>query len=92
MGYLPNMPPDCGPYSVEIRRESFYLRGEDCYEAERGNGEYPEHVIYTYGDRAGTIEILTADIPHVMACLRLVAEREGIDLTGGSAATESEPS
>lgn len=70
-----------GEYSVEVRRESFYLRGEDCYEAENNGGAYPRHVIYHYGTRAGTVEILIEDIPKIRAALDQVERisKEGKD-------------
>lgn len=110
MGFIPAMPPECGEYSVEIRRESFYLRGEDGFEQ---TGEHPcpqgcdvvgphahgewgyvekRHALFVYPNDSGmdvpptlrtgqgTVEILLEDIPKVMACLRLVAEHEGITL------------
>jgi len=80
MGFIPEMPVECGEYSVEIRSESFYLRGEDTFEAEYEAGEYPRHCIQVYGKKAGTVEILLEDIPKVIACLELVAAHEHIEV------------
>jgi len=70
MGHCPDSTPEMGEYSVEIRRESFYLRGADSY-----NGP-ARHAIELYpsphGGSQGTIEILLEDIPKIRACLDLV--------------------
>jgi hypothetical protein len=59
--------PQMGEYSVEVRRESFYLRGEDAYNGDR------RHAINLYparpdGDQ-GTVEILIEDISKIRAAL-----------------------
>jgi hypothetical protein len=64
--------PEMGEYSVEVRRESFYLRGEDCYDREI------RHAIELYpsskngSHSQGTVEILIEDIPKIRAALDLV--------------------
>lgn len=69
MGFCAEPVPEMGEYSVEVRSESFYLRGEDCYDAEHNGAEYPRHIIHTYGKRAGTVEILIEDISKIRAAL-----------------------
>lgn len=70
MGFCPESTPEMGEYSVEVRRESFYLRGADSY-----NGSV-EHAIELYpsssGGHLGTVEILIEDIPKIRAALDLV--------------------
>jgi hypothetical protein len=67
MGMCLDSTPEMGEYSVEVRRESFYLRGEDSYEDE------VEHGIFLYPSpstgRQGTVEILIEDIPKIRAAL-----------------------
>lgn len=86
MGYIPQPTPAMGPYSVEVRRESFYLRGDsDADVDQRRQGT--RHGIFLYPDpypdgRQGTVEILLEDIPKVRAALDLV---EQIDQEGSAA-------
>lgn len=62
MGYVAEPDPAMGEYSVEVRRESFYLRG---------SGE--RHAIYIYESPirhgTGTAELLIEDIPKIRAAL-----------------------
>lgn len=64
--------PLLGEYSVEVRRESFYLRGADTYEKEE------RHAIELYpssrdgAHNQGTCEFLIEDIPKIRAALNLV--------------------
>lgn len=61
MGYVAEPTPRMGEYSVEVRRESFYLRGD--LHAHRV-------FIYPWGEEGdGTVEFLTADIPKIRAAL-----------------------
>lgn len=59
-----------GEYEVEVRRESFYLRGA------RNEDDQARHAINLYPDkpigRQGTVEILIEDIPKIRAALSLV--------------------
>lgn len=61
MGMILESTSQMGEYSVEVRRESFYLRGDG------------RHVIFVYPNREddsfGTVEILTEDINKIRACL-----------------------
>jgi hypothetical protein len=69
MGFCPDSTPEMGEYSVEVRRESFYLRGASTY-----NVRPQRHAIHIYddGQGQGTVEILTEDIPKIRAALDLV--------------------
>lgn len=69
MGYCADPTPEMGEYSVEVRGESFMLRGEEprtAYDASR-------HGIFLYptfkGGRQGSVEILIEDIPKIRAAL-----------------------
>jgi hypothetical protein len=72
MGLCLESTPEMGEYSVELRRESFYLHGEDTYDQER------RHAIELYpssndgSHSQGTIEILIEDIPKIRAALDLI--------------------
>lgn len=72
MGFCPDSTPEMGEYSVEIRRESFYLRGEDSYDKPRRHAIelYPSANDGHHGQ--GTVEILIEDIPKIRAALDLV--------------------
>lgn len=78
MGFVAEPTPEMGEYSVEVRRESFYLRGEDAYGKSRADA--PRHGITvnpTPGEHGqGTVEILIEDIPKIRAALDQV---EAID-------------
>jgi len=67
MGYYAHPTPAMGEYSVEVRSESFILRGEDSYLGEK------EHGIFVWAvpsnGRQGSVEILLADIPKIRAAL-----------------------
>jgi hypothetical protein len=67
MGYLARPTPQMGEYSVEVRRESFIIRGEDDYDSPR------RHVLHLSprrpGHRTGSAEILLEDIPKIRAAL-----------------------
>ena len=65
MGMCLDSTPDMGEYSVEVRRESFYLRGQDSYEQMRRHGIN----VYDSGHGQGTVEILIEDIPKIRAAL-----------------------
>lgn len=70
MGMCLESTPEMGEYSVEVRRESFYLRGADSYDKRQ------RHAIELYPSspdgRQGTVEILIEDIPKVRAALDAV--------------------
>lgn len=70
MGMILDSTPEMGEYSVEVRRESFYLRGEDSYDkpARHALELYPSRP----GNNQGTVEILIEDIPKIRAALDLV--------------------
>jgi hypothetical protein len=72
MGFCLEQTPEMGEYSVEVRRESFYLRGEDSYEQEKRHAIelYPSSQDGRHGQ--GTCEILIEDIPKIRACLDAV--------------------
>jgi hypothetical protein len=74
MGYCAQPTPDMGEYSVEVRHESFILRGEDSYEGEKEHGLFVWAV--PAGGHQGSVEILLADIPKIRAALDQ-AERIG---------------
>src|ERR1700677_2866052 len=67
MGMLLDPTPKMGEYSVEVRRESFYITGEDSSEGDR------RHAFHVYHSRPdgiqGTVEILIEDIPKIRAAL-----------------------
>ena len=73
MGYCAEPSPEMGEYSVESRRESFFIRGEDAYEAAKGRGRMPLHVLHVYpvvpDAPVGSVEFLTSDIPKLRAAL-----------------------
>lgn len=69
MGMILESTKEMGEYSVEVRRESFYLRGMD--------GSRHHITVYPHTDRpvsAGTVEILTEDIPKLRACLDAIED------------------
>ncbi len=72
MGICLESTAEMGEYSVEVRRESFYLRGEDSYDRERRHAIelYPSSNDGRHGQ--GTAEILIEDIPKIRACLDAV--------------------
>jgi hypothetical protein len=76
MGTILDQTPEMGEYSVEVRRESFYLRGEASHE---GKGEHAIYVYETNASGRGSVEIITADISKIRAALdaveRFVRER-----------------
>lgn len=74
MGLCLDSTPEMGEYSVEVRRESFYLRGADTYErAQRHAIElYPSSQDGRHSQ--GTVEILIEDIPKIRAALDLVEQ------------------
>lgn len=65
MGMCLEPTPEMGEYSVEVRRESFYLRGEDTYEGERRHAFH----LYPHPCGQGAVEILIEDIPKLRAAL-----------------------
>lgn len=48
MGYIPQPTAEMGEYSIEVRRESFYLMGEDVYDVVFEGAEEPRHIIHFY--------------------------------------------
>jgi hypothetical protein len=72
MGLCLDSTPEMGEYSVEVRRESFYLRGADSYDKEQRHAIelYPSSIDGRHGQ--GTVEILIEDIPKIRAALDLV--------------------
>jgi hypothetical protein len=89
MGYIPQPTPEMGEYSVEVRRESFYLMGEyngptdEEWKHERSQPGFKYRkrrhgiVVYENDDTGqGTVEILTEDIPKIRAALDLVERVE----------------
>jgi hypothetical protein len=59
--------PALGEYSVEVRRESFILRGADSYDKDAvPHGIF---VVPDYLSRQGSAEIEIADIPKIRAAL-----------------------
>ena len=71
MGMCLDSTPEMGEYSVEVRRESFYLRGASTY-----NTRPQRHAINVYddGQGQGTAEILIEDISKIRAALDLIDE------------------
>lgn len=74
MGFLPEMPDEAGEYHVEVRRESFYMKG--AYQ-EFDARDCPRHAIIVYPSTdfpvsSGNVEILIEDIPKIRACLDTV--------------------
>ena len=71
MGYCPDPSPDMGEYSIEVRNESFYLRGEQPKHVDSRHGIYLYLSTYESGEKArqGTCEILIEDIPKIRAAL-----------------------
>lgn len=66
MGLIIEPTPEMGEYSVEVRRESFYLRGADYYDKKA------RHAFELYPNAAtgqGTVEILIEDISKIRAAL-----------------------
>jgi hypothetical protein len=81
MGFILDQTPEMGEYGGEVRRESFYLRGEDTYDYAYNGAPLPRHVIIQYpqygssgrvATAAGTVEILLEDIPKIRAVLDAV--------------------
>lgn len=72
MGMQLDPTPEMGEYSVEVRRESFYLQGEYT-----GDGQ-KRHAIHVYPDPCGqgNVEILIEDIPKIRAALDQVEKFE----------------
>ena len=68
MGMCLDSTPEMGEYSVEVRRESFYLRGEDSFHKTAVHGMQ----LYTNAHGQGTVEILIEDIPKIRAALDVV--------------------
>ncbi len=73
MGFCIESTPEMGEYSVEVRSESFYLSGEDCYNGKR------RHAIFIYPSspnnrEQGSVEILIEDIPKIRAALDVIEE------------------
>lgn len=87
MGMILETTPDMGEYSVEVRKESFYLSGENNAEIANDELRYVprRHSVTVYpADETvnqGTIELLIEDIPKIRACLDNV-ERYLIDTRG----------
>jgi hypothetical protein len=71
MGFCPDSTPEMGPYSVEVRNESFYLRGEGNFDAQAGAYVEKHHGIFLYPNASGqgTAEIRIADISMIRAAL-----------------------
>ena len=74
MGMQLDSTPEMGEYEVEVRRESFYLRGEDT-----SDGAEKRHAPHVYpspypGGKQGTVEFLIEDIPKLRAALDLVED------------------
>jgi hypothetical protein len=62
MGFCPDSTPEMGEFTVETRRESFFIRGPmDAYESDGGQG---------------ATEILYSDIPKIRAALDLVEKHK----------------
>src|ERR1039458_10219245 len=85
MGFCMNSTPEMGEYEVEVRRESFYLRGEynghsdEDYERSKPEKPYVERRhgigVCENGDTdQGTVEILLEDIPKVRAALDAIEQ------------------
>jgi hypothetical protein len=76
MGLCPDATPEMGEYSVEIRRESFYLRGQDSYDRPQRHALelYPSSNDGSHSQ--GTVEILIEDIPKIRAALDLVEKHK----------------
>jgi len=81
MGFILEPTPEMGEYSGEVRRESFYLRGEDVYDYAYNDAPLPRHAIIVYpvqgssgrvATQAGTVELLLEDIPKIRAVLDAV--------------------
>lgn len=72
MGMCLDPTPEMGEYSVEVRRESFYLRGEDSthFDQRHAIELYPHYA----GGNQGTVEILIEDIPKIRAALDQVEQ------------------
>lgn len=70
MGLCIDPTPETGEYSVEIRRESICIRGEDTYD---GPKRHAFHV-YPHECGQGTVELLIEDIPKIEAALVLAKE------------------
>lgn len=68
MGYVAEPTPEMGEYSVEVRSESFYIRGGDSYKGPVEHGIYVYPNPYPDGHQ-GTAEILLEDIPKIRAAL-----------------------
>lgn len=63
MGQILTMPDEAGEYSVEVRRESFYLVGEDAYDHQFQDAPPPRHAITLYpGIRAATTQPIDKDL------------------------------
>lgn len=65
MGCQLDPTPEMGEYSVEVRRESFYLQGDRTFDGEK------RHAVTCYPDECGQgmIELLLEDIPKIRAAL-----------------------
>lgn len=81
MGYILESTEAMGEYSVEVRRESFYLRGASLFDHDFEGAPIPDHVIYLYPssgptskERAGTVEIELRDIPKIRAALDAIED------------------
>lgn len=76
MGFCLEQSPAMGEYSAEVRRESFYLRGDDPYDYVYNGAPMPRHAIIFYptqvGAHVGTVELLLEDIPKIRAVLDAV--------------------
>ena len=82
MGFIPDPTPEMGEYRVEVRRESFYIHGEDSFGHNFKSEPAPRHSIYVYrtsgptnSTNIGVAEILIEDIPKIRAALDLVERR-----------------
>lgn len=95
MGYIVEPSEEMGEYSVETRGGTFYLSGASLFQHAYEGADVPEHVIHVYPTTgptvkasAGTIEVLTADIPKIRAALDQV---EAVARLGGSSYHQQRP-
>lgn len=76
MGMCLDPTPEMGEYSVEVRRESFYLRGAYAY---RETKQGVPHAIVVYPEMEpqsiyGSVELDLEDIPKIRAALDQVEQ------------------
>jgi hypothetical protein len=77
MGHILTETPEMGEYHSEVRRESFYISGEDNFVPKGMGGGYEPRrhavTVYEHGDCGqGTAEFLIEDIPKIRAVLDAV--------------------